>query len=464
MGTVQALKIGVFLSLFSFAFSSLDSLEAKARSGYEQRAYKASSRGGKPGGSAVRQTSRIQEDQKVRAKERDDALLETFKRRGGRLVGSNGSPLDLSDLTVRTFQVRRGESLSGLLSRMGVAKRQDRLSWLKAARPIGLSAGLKKGQTVKAYRSRSQNSPVLIEFVSKRPRFLALERDLPGLKDRLPNKPDAGSIVLRSVGLEVANSLPEDAVRVGLGKKIVSKLADIFSSRVDFFNDIEPGDSVKVIYEETRLPWKSQLRPAVGEILAAKIQVGGEEHIAIYFRNGKDQGDYYNENGEALVRPLLRYPLEFSNISSYFNYSRFHPVLRMRRPHFGIDFAAPAGTPVRAIGDGKVVFAGWNGSYGRFLKIQHGGVISSAYAHMKSIRPEIKVGSVVQKSQEIGTVGSTGLSTGAHLHFALFKNDRYVDPLAIHQGDVDEIPQENLALFEEAKNSLLAKLEAIPEL
>jgi murein DD-endopeptidase MepM/ murein hydrolase activator NlpD len=383
----------------------------------------------------------------------DGGLLNAYVRRGGRLIGSDGSLPDLRNMTARTFKARPQERLSGFLSRIGVRKKADRSAWLRAARTVGIPSILKRGEIIKAYQDKSQKAPVLLEFVSKKPSFLSPDREL---SRPLMAPPE---IVIRSVGLEVERSLREDAVRIGWGREIVAKLMDIFSWQLDFPNEIERGDSVKVIYEEVRRTRKSP-KPSVGDILAAEVDSSGKKHVAIYFRSG-NEGGYYNENGEALTRPLLRFPVEFSAISSPFAPSRFHPLLRLNRPHFGVDFAAPEGTAVRTIGDGRVVFAGWNGSYGRFVKIQHGPVYSSAYAHLKTIGPNIKVGANVQRGEEIGRVGSSGLSTGPHLHFALFKNDHYVDPFTVQINDRETIPLEAQDQFEKAKNSFIVRLEAI---
>jgi murein DD-endopeptidase MepM/ murein hydrolase activator NlpD len=384
-----------------------------------------------------------------------ESLLDLFKRGGGRPVGSSGSLPELRDLTASAYKAKAHEKLSGFLSRIGIKRRADRTAWLKEAQKNGIPLTLKKGALIKVYRNSSEKLPILLEFASTKPRFLTLDR-----LDSMHGPDDKAKIVIRSIGLEVERSLAEDAVRVGWGRQIVSKLADIFSWEVDLTSDIERGDSVKVVYEEIRRSWKNRLRPSIGDILAAEVEASGKKHVAIYFRNGKE-AEYYNQDGEALGRPLLRYPLEFNSISSPFSLSRFHPRLRSSRPHFGVDFSAREGTPVRTIGDGEVVFAAWNGSYGRFVKIQHGTLFSSAYAHLKSIRASVKVGTMVQKGDEIGTMGSTGLSTGPHLHFALFKNDRYVDPFATQTNDRESIPEEVLGQFERAKNSLLARLEAI---
>lgn len=395
-----------------------------------------------------------QEAQAGTSDKSDGTLLDAYVRRGGRLVGSDGVLPDLQNMTARTFKAKPQEKLSGFLSRIGVRKKADRIAWLRAARTFGIPSVLNRGDLIKAYQDRSEKTPVLLEFVSKKPRFLSPDRDVSRPRMASPE------IVIRSVGLEVERSLREDAIRIGWGQEIVSKLMDIFSWELNFPNEIERGDSVKVIYEEIQRTRKNQLKPSVGDILAAEVEASGKKHVAIYFRSGKE-GGYYNENGEALTRPLLRFPLEFSSISSPFAPSRFHPLLRLNRPHYGVDFAAPEGTAVRAIGDGRVVFAGWNGSYGRFVKIQHGPIYSSAYAHLKTIAPNIKVGALLQKGEEIGTVGSSGLSTGPHLHFALFKNDHYIDPFSVEINDRETIPREAQDQFEKAKNSFIVRLEAI---
>ena len=268
-------------------------------------------------------------------------------------------------------------------------------------------------------------------------------------------------VELKTAGGVVESSLPEEALKAGLNPSLISQLADIFSWEIDFHKDIQTGDTFKLLYEQKSRKGKED--QASFRILAAEIVNAGQKFFAIYFEQEKGKGGYYDLDGRSLARAFLRFPLEFTSISSQFSHSRFHPILRVDRPHNGVDFSAKRGTPVRAVSDGKVLYAGWQkGGYGRMIEIQHDSIYATRYAHLQGLAREIHRGVNVHKGQIIGYVGSTGRSTGAHLHFELYKDKEYVDALKFEYPPEDRIEPALRRVFDNAKQLFLTELAATP--
>ena len=234
--------------------------------------------------------------------------------------------------------------------------------------------------------------------------------------------------------------------------RAILNLAQIFSWDVDFTTNIQKGDSFNVIYQNR---YRDGGFVGVGDILAARFTNEGDDYYA--FLSDGETKKYFDENGLAKERLLLKTPLNYSRVSSQFTSSRKHPILGTMRKHQGTDFAAPTGTPVESVGDGTVTFAGTNGGYGKFIKIQHGGGFETAYAHLSSI--SVKKGARVTQGQLIGKVGSTGASTGPHLHYEVIKNGTHVNPLRVDLPDGDPISDDLLMAFEETKQKYQSRVQ-----
>ncbi|MGH7930443.1 MAG: peptidoglycan DD-metalloendopeptidase family protein, partial [Candidatus Binatia bacterium] len=266
---------------------------------------------------------------------------------------------------------------------------------------------------------------------------------------------------IETASLVIENSLFEEGRKAGIQPALLSQLTDIFSWDVDFEKGFSNGDSVKILYEKrTRKAKdaKSSLR-----ILAAELMNAGQKLTAIYFEKQKGLGGYYDLDGRSLARNFLRFPLEFASITSQFAASRFHPILKARMPHTGVDFAAARGTPVRAVGDGVITQAGWNGRYGKAIDLQHDSRFLSRYAHLHNFAKGITNGAEVKKGQIIGYVGSTGRSTGPHLHFELYKDEQYIDPLSVDFPAEDALEPTLLRLFDSQKRTYLVELSSAPQ-
>jgi murein DD-endopeptidase MepM/ murein hydrolase activator NlpD len=385
----------------------------------------------------------------------------------GEVVG-RGLPGPEAPNTLRrvTHRIEPGDTLSKLLARYGLPQ-QERQLWLRAIqKQLSLSA-VRPGKEIQFYFSRlsltggkgAKEYLKALEIDLDADSTLAWEKGTKGIVFTKREKPY--DVELKTAGGVVESSLFEDGARVGLNPSLLSQLADIFSWEIDFNREIRKGDTFRLLYEQR---WrKGSESKASFRILAAELINSGRQYFAVFFEKEKGKGGYYDLDGRSLARAFLRFPLEFINITSTFSHSRFHPILKVDRPHHGVDFTAKLGTPVRAIGDGTILFAGWKrGGYGRMVEIQHDSVYSSRYAHLQRLAQGIRNGTKVQKGQVIGYVGSSGLSTGAHLHFEIYKDQEYTDPLNFEFLPEDTIEPALLRVFENRKRLFLAELAATP--
>jgi murein DD-endopeptidase MepM/ murein hydrolase activator NlpD len=248
-----------------------------------------------------------------------------------------------------------------------------------------------------------------------------------------------------------------DAMMSGnLHPQLAVDLSEIFAWTVDFFG-LQKGDSFKVIYEELSIDNKSL---GTGKIFGAQFKWAGTTITAIPFiQDGKES--FFDADGNSLRKAFLKAPLQFSRISSRYSSSRMHPILRIRRPHFGVDYAAPVGTPVHSIGDGKIISATRENGSGLMVRIQHNSVYSTAYLHLSNFGQGVRPGVYVKQNDIIGYVGSSGLSTGPHLDFRFYKNGSPVDPLKVEAPPVEPVSAENLPGFEINKKVVLYMLGTI---
>ncbi len=264
----------------------------------------------------------------------------------------------------------------------------------------------------------------------------------------------------RTVSGLISTSFSASARSLAVPYSVIDELVDLFGSRIEFRRDLHPGDSFTITYKQ-RIANGSVDEQQSGMISAASITNSGKMSALIRHVGRDRKARYYNELGDPVGDYFLRYPVQFSRISSVFSTARLHPLLQRLRPHNGVDFAAPIGTPVRAVGDGVVTDAGYRGGAGNLIQIAHNGRYATAYLHLSKILSGLHAGSHVTRGQVIGAVGMTGLATGPHLHFALYDHGTYIDPLkaslpSLAAGD-ERIPQSVLVL---ALNSLRSSQQA----
>ena len=246
----------------------------------------------------------------------------------------------------------------------------------------------------------------------------------------------------------INNSLWYDTQQAGCTPLLAIKLSDIYAWTIDFFG-LQKGDSFKAVYETEECDGQVT---EVGKVYYASFIHSGKEYQAYYFDDGKAGGNkYWNEKGEGSRKAFLKAPLKYSRISSGFSYARRHPVTRRVQPHTGVDYAAPKGTPVVSIGDGVVTAAHYAGAGGNTVQIKHDRVYRTAYLHLSKFGKGIKPGVHVTQGQVIGYVGSTGRSTGPHLDFRIWENNKPVNPLKMITPPADPIAKEKMPAFEKAK-------------
>jgi murein DD-endopeptidase MepM/ murein hydrolase activator NlpD len=254
----------------------------------------------------------------------------------------------------------------------------------------------------------------------------------------------------------IETSLWDAMIGKGFHPSLAISLSEIFAWTVDFFG-LQKGDNFKVIYEDLSIDGKPL---GTGRIYGARFDRSGSVVTAIPFlQDGRES--YFDVDGNSLKKAFLKAPLQFSRISSHFSSSRLHPILRIRRPHYGVDYAAPVGTPVHAIGDGRVTAATTENGSGKMVRIQHNSVYATAYLHLSRFGQGIAPGAFVKQGDIIGYVGTTGLSTGPHLDFRFYRNGSPVDPLKVEAPPVEPVSPENMEKFEKDKTVILNLLETI---
>ena len=251
----------------------------------------------------------------------------------------------------------------------------------------------------------------------------------------------------------ISSSLWGAIIEAELPYSLAAEMEDIYQWTVDFFG-IQQGDSFTVIYDEKFI---DTLSVGIGRVWGAKFTHRGKEIYAIPFEQG-GKLQYWEEDGGSLRKQLLKAPLKFTRISSKFSHARRHPVTKKVRPHHGVDYAAPSGTPVRAVADGVVTMKAHKKADGNILKIKHPGNLSSGYLHLRGFAKGIKVGARVSQGQVIGYVGSTGYSTGPHLDFRLWKGNTPINPLNVPQKPAEPISKENRERFDSVKERVMAEL------
>ena len=259
----------------------------------------------------------------------------------------------------------------------------------------------------------------------------------------------------------VKDNFQRAAAENKIPKPIVESLQDAFSDRHDL-NRLAPGSAVKLIYQEKVS--RDGSYTLVGDVQAAQIRFGGRTLTAISFADEHGRPHLYDEKGHALGPQSLKFPLNFQYISSGFTFHRYHPILHEYRPHVGVDLVAKLGEPVKSVADGSVISAGWGGELGNCIRIQHQHQMVSIYGHLSKISPEVKPGSYVHVGQVIGNVGSTGLSTGPHLHFAMEKDGAWVNPLTEKLGENHQVSPRMKAIFEDLKDQYQSALAELPDL
>ena len=357
--------------------------------------------------------------------------------------------IDTEGYTLETRTVRDGQTLGGILASCGIgAAKVDRLD--RKARSVFPLNRIRSGNRYTLFlRDSTLDYFVYEQSVTDYVVFAFVGDSVDVTKGQ---KPVSTRRTLRSA--RIGSSLWGAIMREKLPYALAAELEDIYQWTVDFFS-IQPDDSFTVLYTERFI---DTLSVGIERIEGAKFTHKGKDIYAIPFtQEGKLR--YWEYDGGSLRKQMLKAPLKYTRISSKFSNSRYHPVLKRYRPHHGVDYAAPAGTPVHAVSDGTVIFKGWDSKGGgNVLKIKHSRNTVTGYLHLKGYAKGIKQGSYVSQGDVIGYVGSTGTSTGPHLDFRVWKNGTPINPLSIPQEPTDPISKANRAAFEQVRNRIVAEL------
>jgi len=320
--------------------------------------------------------------------------------------------------------VQSGDTLNKILSRLTIDDLEiQRLLATDAVRQ--LSSGIRAGKRIQATTTQD-GQLVSIQFERNDAPALMVRKLGDGFVAEEIDEVLESRVVMRSG--RILSSLYGATDSAGIPDKIADKMAETFSTSLDFREDLRRGDTFSVIYT---VHYRNGEPVGAGKMLAAEYVNAGKPYRAVLFRDAFGREDYYTPEGESLKKGFLRSPLEFSRVTSSFSNSRKHPVYGFHRAHTGVDFGAPTGTRVKATGDATVKFAGWRGGYGNLVILQHQNGYETYYAHLSGFASGIRAGRSVTQGQVIAYVGSTGASTGPHLHYEVRIAGKPQNPMAI---------------------------------
>ena len=348
-------------------------------------------------------------------------------------------------------KLRHGDTLISVLKRFGI-ERPSAYALIAKMRPFVNPRKIQPGDNVHVVLNSADRTVEALELLvddnlvrvkATTEGWLAERQAIPFVRE---------TKVVRGT---IKGSLYESGTDAGLSPQHIVDLARIFEYDIDFFSDFQPQDSFSVMIEELRYV---DGRRVPGRILAAELEAGNDSFDAFYFSGNDGSADYYNEKGEALRRAFLRAPLSFVRISSPYSQNRRHPIFRTVRPHLAIDYAAPAGSPVVAIGRGRVEYAGWRGGYGNVVDIRHAGNYLSRYAHFSKLAGKLRKGQAVEAGEVIGYVGQTGHATGPHLHFEFLRDNVKINFLGLRLPKNQQLAQEDLQQFHRLRDDRQARL------
>jgi murein DD-endopeptidase MepM/ murein hydrolase activator NlpD len=352
--------------------------------------------------------------------------------------------------------VSNGETFASILGEHGLPAAEVK-AWEQAAATAYELDTMRPAHAIELTFGKNQGRLVGLEYEIDPHSVLSMRLVHGQIQTRLKAMPQLAAV--RGIAGRVDASLATSASAAGVPVRMISELADLFGWQVDLQQDVHPGDEFRLLYAELADDDGGSPRP--GDILAAEITSGGRTLTAIRFENDTGETEYYDLDGRALGRQFLKYPVEYRKITSNYTGARFHPVLRRIRPHRGVDFSAPAGTPVYAVASGIVTFAGRSGQYGNHIEIEHQQPYSTSYSHLQRFVRGLRVGATVRKGEVIGYVGSSGMATGPHLHFMLFENGVYVDPLTVKLPADEQISGARWKRFASLRSDLVARLASL---
>lgn len=361
--------------------------------------------------------------------------------------------LAIDSFIIHSGFIKKDQNLSSLLQNYGVSPRKIN-EIITASEGIFNLRKIRYGNPFKFFCSRDSLEKILYFVYEHTP----VDYYIVDLTDsvRVLKQEKELQITPKELSGIIHSSLWECMVENKLDPMLAIELSEIFAWNIDFFN-LQAGDTFKVIYDEMYVDTQYI---GLGKIYAAFFHHGNHDFYAIPFVQDSIES-FFDQDGNSLRRAFLKAPIRYSRISSRYSHSRLHPILRIRRPHYGVDYAAPVGTPVYSIGDGEVIETSYKSEAGNMIRIRHNSVYSTAYLHLSSYARGIRVGKFVNQGDVIGYVGSTGLSTGPHLDFRFYKNGYPVDPLKVEAPPVEPIHEENKLKFDSVRSLIMKRLDQI---
>ncbi len=349
----------------------------------------------------------------------------------------------------REFTIDNGDTLSGVFSKAGLSARDV----YEVANTTSAFNRIYPGQKI-AFLLNEEGQLHKLRLVQSALKSTLLTRSESGYSTReIERQPEIQHKFTQGT---IENSLFLAGERAGLSNRKIMELAAIFGWDVDFALDIRQGDSFSVLYEERYLDGELI---GEGNIVAAQFVNQGQAHTALRFTDSQGSSSYYTPEGHSMRKAFIRTPVDFARISSRFNLKRKHPVLNRIRAHKGVDYAARTGTPIQAAGDGKVIFRGQKGGYGNVVILQHGGNITTLYAHMSKFKAGQRIGSRVRQGQIIGYVGATGLASGPHLHYEFRVNGVHKNPMTVSLPQAQPVDKAERHAFKATAKTILTQLE-----
>ncbi len=353
--------------------------------------------------------------------------------------------------------LRNGEIFTGLMTRLGMSA-ADAMELVSATDTVFDPRKMRAGNTWQAFYADDSTSRTLEYLIYNENRVdMTIFKCTPPMSAWKVSRPVKHD--LRAADVTITSSMWNDMRKSGAPLMLIMHLEDIYAWTLDFFS-LQPGDRFSVIYDESSCEGEVI---DIDTVFYAEFCHDGKMFPAIRLDQGDGGNIYWNEKGESMKKAFLKAPLKFSRISSGFSYHRKHPVTGQVRAHTGVDYAAPTGTPVMTIGDGTVISKGWGGGGGNTVKIRHNSVYTTAYLHLSRYAAGLKVGDHVRQGDIIGYVGSTGVSTGPHLDFRVWKGGTPINPLTMDSPSAEPIRQENISRLDSLRghfSSLLKMLES----
>ena len=355
-------------------------------------------------------------------------------------------PVERYGIVVDTLEmheevVKSGETLSVILERLGIGSNTANQIY-NNCKEVMDTRKIRAGQPYVVLKTAdSLSTPLYLIYENSKIQYTVFELFEPY---KVYQEENEVTYVRDTIASTITSSLWNAIVEDKGDPALAAELADIYQWTIDFFG-IQKGDEFFAIYEKRYVEGNYI---GLNSIEAALFKHGGKNYYAFYYQqDSAKKGEYFDESGQSLRREFLKAPLNYSRISSKFSNSRYHPVLKIYRPHHGVDYAAPAGTPVYSIGNGKIVEKGYQKGGGNYLKIKHNSIYTTVYMHLQGFASGIKQGSSVSQGQLIGYVGSTGLSTGPHLDFRVYKNGTPINPLSMQSPPAEPVSKEQMPSY-----------------